>query len=152
MTIIMERSCTALGPTILGLIIVRERSSATRVSNPTPVVVYIKPLLSPPLPAGYKVIKGSLLVLDLIVLKFCLLSLYLTGKTLRRAYRLGKAMGKFYHHRLHLPLSWWERRSLFSKWHYVNIISDLIVTAGTVYKILLEFDVRLYILTLIPGF
>ncbi|CAI7993502.1 Mucolipin-1 [Geodia barretti] len=92
---------------------------------------------------GYKVIKGSLLVLDLIVLKFSLLSLYLTGKTLRRAYRLGKAMGQFYHHRLHLPLSWWERRSLFSKWNYVNIFSDVIITAGTVYKILLEFDVVL---------
>ena len=92
-------------------------------------------------------IKGSLLVLDLIVLKFSLLSLYLTGKTLRRAYRLGKAMGQFYHHRLHLPLSWWERRSLFSKWNYVNIFSDVIITAGTVYKILLEFDVCYYSLS-----
>ena len=86
-------------------------------------------------------IKAFLVLLDLIVLSFCHLSLFLTFKTLRRAYRLGKAMGQFYHHRLHLPLSWWERRSLFSTWHYVNILSDIIITAGTIYKILLEFDV-----------
>ena len=83
-----------------------------------------------------------LVTLDLIVLGFCMLSLFLTAKTLRRAYRLGKAMGQFYHNRLHLPLSWWERRSLFSMWHFFNITSDLLISAGTLYKILLEFDVR----------
>ena len=89
----------------------------------------------------YDVIKGALVALDLIVLGFCLLSLVLTAKTLRRAYRLGKAMGHFYHHRLKLPLSWWERRPLFSTWHYINILSDLLITAGTLDKILLEFEV-----------
>ena len=84
-----------------------------------------------------------LVTLDLIVLSLCVVSLILTFKTLRRAYRLGKAMGQFYHNRLHLPLSWWERRSLFSLWHYFNITSDLLILAGTLYKILLEFDVCL---------
>lgn len=84
---------------------------------------------------------GALVTLDLIVLGFCMVSLILTFKTLRRGYRLGKAMGHFYHDRLHLPLSWWERRSLFSPWHYFNIISDLFISSGTLYKLLLEFDV-----------
>lgn len=81
------------------------------------------------------------MALDIIVLGFCIVSLILTVKTLRRGYRLGKAMGQFYHDRLHLPLSWWERRSLFSPWHHFNITSDLLISSGTVYKILLELDV-----------
>lgn len=94
-------------------------------------------------PASYDVIKGALVALDLIVLGLCVVSLILTIKTLRRGYRLGKAMGQFYHDRLHLPLSWWERRPLFSSWHYFNITSDILISAGTIYKILLEFDVSL---------
>ena len=97
-------------------------------------------------PVTYDIIKGMLVTLDLIVLAFPIVSLVLTVKTLRRAYRLGKAMGQFYHNRLHLPLSWWERRSLFSLWHYFNITSDLLISAGTLYKILLDFDVRLDII------
>lgn len=93
------------------------------------------------LPASYDVVMGALVTLDLIVLGFCVVSLILTIKTLRRGYRLGKAMGHFYHDRLHLPLNWWERRSLFSPWHYFNITSDLLILSGTFYKILLEFDV-----------
>lgn len=94
-------------------------------------------------PASYDVIMGALVTLDLVVLGFCGMSLFLTMKTLRRGYRLGKAMGQFYHDRLHLPLSWWERRSLFSPWHYFNITSDILISSGTIYKILLEFDVSL---------
>ena len=90
---------------------------------------------------SYDVIMGALLILNLIVLMFCLVSLYLTAKTLHRAYRLGKAMGQFYDQRLNLPLSWRERRSLFSSWHYINILSDLLITAGTIDKILLEYNV-----------
>lgn len=79
--------------------------------------------------------------LDIIVLTLSILSLFLTAKTLRRAYLLGRAMGQFYHHQLKLPLTWWERRSLFSTWHYVNILSDLFIITGTVIRIVLELNV-----------
>ena len=50
-------------------------------------------------------------------------------------------MGRFYREELRLPLSWWERRSLFSLWHFFNITSDVFIIFGTIYKILLELDV-----------
>lgn len=105
--------------------------------SPSPIPTPLS-LLSP---ASYDVVKGVLVSLDFIVLGFCVISLVLTAKTLRRAYRLGKAMGQFYHKHLNLPLSWWERRSLFSPWHYFNITSDFLISSGTLYKILLEFEV-----------
>ena len=50
-------------------------------------------------------------------------------------------MGSFYRNELKLPLSWWDRRPLFSLWHLFNVISDLVITAGTLLKILLNFNV-----------
>lgn len=50
-------------------------------------------------------------------------------------------MGSFYRNELKLPLSWWDRRPLFSFWHLFNVISDLVITAGTLLKILLNFNV-----------
>ena len=95
--------------------------------------------------ASYNVVMGAVVVLDIIVFGFCVVSLFLTAKTLLRAYRLGKAMGQFYHRELHLPLTWWERRSLFSPWHYFNIISDLLISVGTIYKLLLQFEVHIHV-------
>ena len=54
---------------------------------------------------------------------------------------LSQAMGSFYRNELKLPLSWWDRRPLFSFWHLFNVISDLVITAGTLLKILLNFNV-----------
>lgn len=54
---------------------------------------------------------------------------------------LSQAMGSFYRNELKLPLSWWDRRPLFSLWHLFNVISDLVIIAGTLLKILLNFNV-----------
>ena len=70
---------------------------------------------------------------------FCLLSLSLL--TLPPLSTLSQAMGSFYRNELKLPLSWWDRRPLFSLWHLFNVISDLVITAGTLLKILLNFNV-----------
>jgi len=50
-------------------------------------------------------------------------------------------MGSFYHNQLKLPLSWWERRSLFSPFHLVNALSDVVILTGTLIKILLDYNV-----------
>lgn len=50
-------------------------------------------------------------------------------------------MGTFYEKQLRVPLSWWERRSLFSLWHVFNVVSDILIISGTVVKIALDYDV-----------
>ena len=50
-------------------------------------------------------------------------------------------MRKFYRKQLGIKLKWWEVRSLFPLWHLVNTISDLLILAGTFYKILLDYEV-----------
>ena len=50
-------------------------------------------------------------------------------------------MGTFYRRELGIKLSWWERRSLFPLWHLINIISDLLIIAGSFYKIFVDYMV-----------
>ena len=52
-------------------------------------------------------------------------------------------MGTFYEKQLKIRLSWWDRRALFPIWHIINIISDLLITSGSISKILLDFFVSL---------
>ena len=51
-------------------------------------------------------------------------------------------MGNFYRDQLDIELSLWERRSLFSGWHFLNFTSDIIIIVGTAYKIVLNLNVR----------
>lgn len=53
-------------------------------------------------------------------------------------------MGVFYEDQLHIKLSWWERRSLFSGWHFLNFFSDILIVIGTVNKIALNYNVSSY--------
>lgn len=84
--------------------------------------------------------KALLTCLDVIVITLCSISLFLTATTTHRAIKLGRAMGTFYEKQLRVPLSWWERRSLFSLWHVFNVVSDILIISGTVVKIALDYD------------
>lgn len=59
-----------------------------------------------------------------------------------------KAMGVFYEHQLKITLSWWERKSLFPFWHTINTISDLLIIAGSISKIFLDFFVTWMLLSM----
>ena len=50
-------------------------------------------------------------------------------------------MGAFYEEQIHIPLSWWDRRSLFPYWHFLNFFSDVIIIFGTALKIALSLEV-----------
>jgi hypothetical protein len=82
-------------------------------------------------------------VVDVIVIILCTLSIFFSILKYWKAYKLGKAMGKFYNEKLHLKLSWMERRSLFSGWLLFTIISDILLIFGSIIKILMDHDVNI---------
>ena len=47
-------------------------------------------------------------------------------------------MGTFYHTKLKIKLSWYERASLFEYWHLITVVSDLLIFPGSVIKIVLD--------------
>eukprot|EP00731_Ephydatia_muelleri_P026749 Em0018g849a len=59
-------------------------------------------------------------------------------QAVRKSYRLAKAMGTFYHTKLKIKLSWYERASLFEYWHLITVVSDLLIFPGSVIKIVLD--------------
>ncbi len=52
-----------------------------------------------------------------------------------------QAMGTFYRDQLGIELSWRERRSLFSGWHFLNLGSDIMIIIGTATKFALDYNV-----------
>eukprot|EP00731_Ephydatia_muelleri_P026752 Em0018g852a len=81
---------------------------------------------------------GMHVFLALIVMALSVASFILTLKAVRKSYRLAKAMGTFYHTKLKIKLSWYERASLFEYWHLITVVSDLLIFPGSVIKIVLD--------------
>ncbi|KAL5467011.1 hypothetical protein EMCRGX_G031178 [Ephydatia muelleri] len=73
-----------------------------------------------------------------VVFVLCVISLVLALNALRKSCKLAKAMGRFYHQHLNLPLTWSQRAPLFEYWHFINIISDLVILPGTIINFLFD--------------